>query len=195
MLAKADRNERDLECGTHAPLYSGAADDLIRAGRKREAIEKFDEVRQFSLSRAELAFFTDAVESARGDLSSQAYASGLEHERAGRWSEASLAFEESLKLKSDAAHSPATKLELARSYLKLGIASKAIPILTELSESSPNKELLDDATMLLAQCLMAVEDWEDAKATLKRFIRRFPESPLVNDARMALNDVELKKKH
>jgi len=166
--------------------------DLVRAGRKREVIERFDDIRKLALSRAELAFFTDAVESARGELSAQAYANGLEHERAGRWSEASLAFEESLKWKDDASHSPATKLELARSYRKLGVAAKAIPILTALSESSSNKELLDDATMLLAQCLIDVQDWEDAKATLKSFIKRFPESPLINDAKMALADIQLK---
>jgi TolA-binding protein len=182
----------DAEDRQKAETAAASFYDLVRAGRKREVIDHFDDVRKLDLSRAELAFFTDAVESARGDLSSQAYANGLDHERAGRWSEASLAFEESLKLKDDASHSPATKLELARSYRKLGVSSKAIPILTTLSESSPNKDLLDDATMLLAECLIDVQDWEDAKTTLKSFIRRFPESPFINDAKMALADIQLK---
>jgi len=182
----------DAEDRQKAETAAAGFYDLVRAGKKREIIDRFDEVRKLDLSRAELAFFTDAVEAARGDLSSQAYANGLDHERAGRWSEASLAFEESLKLKDDAAHSPATNLELARSYRKLGVASKAIPILTKLSESSPNKDLLDDATILLAECLIDVQDWEDAKTTLKAFIRRFPESPFINDAKMALADIQLK---
>jgi len=52
--------------------------------------------------------------------------------------------------------------------------------------------LLDDATILLAECLIDVQDWEDAKTTLKAFIRRFPESPFINDAKMALADIQLK---
>lgn len=167
--------------------------ELVRNSRKREVIDKFDEVRKLPLTRAELAFFTDAVEGARSDLSAQAFQSGMEHERAGRWSEASLAFEESLRLKEDAAHSPSAHLEIARAYRQLGNAGKAIPILTTLSESSTNKEILDDATLLLAQCLIDVQDWDDARATLRTFIRRFPDSPLINDARMTLTDIQLKR--
>ncbi len=32
----------------------------------------------------------------------------------------------------------------------------------------------------------------DAKTTLRSFIRRFPDSPLINDARMALADISIK---
>ena len=37
-----------------------------------------------------------------------------------------------------------------------------------------------------------IQAYNDAKTTLRAFIRRFPESPLLNDARMALADLSIK---
>ena len=67
------------------------------------------------------------------------------------------------------------------------------PILVQLSESSPDREVLDDAAFLLAECFVDIQAYNDAKTTLRSFIRRFPDSPLLNDARMALADVSLKR--
>ncbi|MEP7125564.1 MAG: tetratricopeptide repeat protein, partial [Byssovorax sp.] len=68
----------------------------------------------------------------------------------------------------------------------------AIPMLVQLSEASADKEILDDATFLLAECLIDIQAWNDAKTTLRSFIRRFPDSSFLNDARMALADISLK---
>ena len=65
-------------------------------------------------------------------------------------------------------------------------------MLVQLSEASPDKEIMDDATFLLAECLIDIQAWNDAKTTLRSFIRRFPDSPFMNDARMALADISLK---
>jgi TolA-binding protein len=51
---------------------------------------------------------------------------------------------------------------------------------------------MDDATFLLAECLIDIQAWNDAKSTLRSFIHRFPDSPYLNDARMALADISLK---
>lgn len=166
--------------------------ELIRAERRQEIIDGFDAIRKEPLSRAEIAFFTDAVDRARGELSIRAYQLGLDHVRTGRWHEAALALEESLRLKDTAAHAPAARLALARAYRKLSRQRDAIPILVQLSEASPDKELLDDATLLLAECLVDIQAYNDAKSTLRSFIRRFPDSRLLNDARMALADLSIK---
>jgi TolA-binding protein len=68
----------------------------------------------------------------------------------------------------------------------------AIPILMQLSEASPDREIVDDATFLLCECLIDIQAWNDAKTTLRAFIRRFPDSSFINDARMALADISLK---
>jgi TolA-binding protein len=166
--------------------------ELIRAERRQEVIDGFESVRQKAISRAEIAFFTDAVERARAELSIKSYQLGLDHMRTGRWHEAASAFEEAIKQKETASHTPGARLNLARAYRKLSRQRDAIPILAQLSEASADKEVMDDATFLLAECLIDIQAWNDAKTTLRSFIHRFPDSPFLNDARMALADVSLK---
>lgn len=198
-IEKAERLQKELEevraHGAQRVSAEAAAAsfyELVRAGRRREIVDQFEGIRRLPLSRAELAFFTDAVESAREGLSVELYHQGLDHLRGGRNQEAATALEESIRMSERAAHAPSAKLELARAHRKLGRQRLAVPILVPLSESSPNREILDDATMLLAECLVDVQAWNDAKSTLRSFLRRFPDSPYANDARMLLADINLK---
>jgi TolA-binding protein len=177
---------------TRAESDGAAFYELIRAERRQEVIDGFEQVRQKPLSRAELAFFTDAVERARAELSIKSYQAGLDHMRTGRWHEAATAFEDAIQKKETSAHVPSARMHLARAYRKLGRQRDGIPILSQLSEASSDKEIMDDATFLLAECLLDIQAWNDAKTTLRSFIRRFPDRPLINDARMALADVSLK---
>jgi TolA-binding protein len=108
-----------------------------------------------------------------------------------RWHEAQQAFRESLKYKSDAAHSPQANLQLSRALIQLGLHRDAIPILMQLSEASADKEVMDEATLQLAEAELAIQAWNDAKNTLRAFIRRFPNSPHINDARAKLAEVSL----
>lgn len=196
---KIAKHEADLKALTdrsderaRAESAAAAFYELIRAERRQEVIEGFEAIRKEPISRAELAFFTDAVEKARAELSIKSYQVGLDHIRTGRWHEAAVAFEEAIRQKETAAHTPSARLNLARAYRKLNRQRDAIPILTTLSEASPDREVMDDATLLLAECLLDIQAWNDAKTTLRSFIRRFPDSPLINDARMALADVSIK---
>jgi TolA-binding protein len=135
--------------------------------------------------------FDAAFEKAKNELSLIAYQTGLDHVRTQRWHEAEQAFRESLGYKSDAAHSPEARLELAITFRALGRQREAIPMLIELSEASSDKEVVDDATFLLAQCQVDIEAWNDAKTTMRTFIRRFPSSPRLNDIRAKLAEVQL----
>jgi TolA-binding protein len=185
MQRKAD--ERSKAESAAAAFY-----ELIRAERRQDIIDGFEALRKEPLSRVELSFFADAATRARGELSVRAYQLGLDHMRTGRWHEAAMAFEDSIQKQDAAAHVPVARLNLCRAYRKLGRQRDAIPILVQLSEASPDKDIMDDATFLLAECLMDIQAWNDAKTTLRSFIRRFPESPFANDAKMALADVALK---
>jgi TolA-binding protein len=180
-------DERTRAEGAAAAFY-----ELIRAERRQEVIEGFEAIRKEPLSRAEIAFFTDAVERARAELSIKSYQVGLDHIRTGRWHEAATALEDALRQKDNAAHSPAARLNLARAYRKLNRQRDAIPMLMQLSEASADKEVMDDATFLLAECLIDIQAWNDAKTTLRSFTRRFPDSAFINDARMALADISVK---
>lgn len=166
--------------------------ELVRAERRQEIIDGYDALRKEPLSRAELAFFADAVDKARSELSIKSYQLGLDHIRTGRWHEAATALEDAVRQKDTAAHTPSARLNLARAYRKLNRQRDAIPMLVQLSEASPDKEVMDDATFLLAECLIDIQAWNDAKTQLRSFIRRFPDSSFINDARMALADISVK---
>ncbi|NUQ75613.1 MAG: tetratricopeptide repeat protein [Polyangiaceae bacterium] len=195
-IAKFEADMKELQRRnddrTRAESAAAAFYELIRAERRQEIIDGFEALRKEPLTRAELAFFTDAVERARAELSIKSYQLGLDHIRTGRWHEAATAFEDSIKQKDSAAHSPSARLHLAKAYRKLNRQRDAIPILMQLSEASADKEVMDDATFLLAECLIDIQAWNDAKTTLRSFIRRFPDSSFINDARMALADVSVK---
>ena len=191
---EADLRDAQKKSDERVKTESAAAAfyELVRAERRQELIDGFDTLRKEPITRAELAFFTDAVDRARSELSIRSYQLGLDHERTGRWHEAAVSFEDAVRQKDSASHVPSARFHLARAYRKLSRQRDAIPILTQLSEASPDKEIMDDATMLLAECLVDIQAWNDAKSTLRSFIRRFPDSKLLNDARMALADLSVK---
>jgi TolA-binding protein len=177
---------------TRAESAAAAFYELVRAERRQEVIDGFEALRKEPLSRGELAFFTDAVDRARSELSIKSYQLGLDHIRTGRWHEAATALEDAIRQQGTAAHTPSARLNLARAYRKLNRQRDAIPMLVQLSEASPDKEVMDDATFLLAECLIDIQAWNDAKTTLRSFIRRFPDSSFINDARMAFADISVK---
>ena len=194
----ADKQDKDLkvlqqreEARTRTERRAAEYYGLVVSGKRREVIDQFDEVSHLELSRVERLVFEAAVERAKNELSLIAYQTGLDHVRTARWHEAEQALRESLAEKSDAAHSPEARYQLAVTLRALGRQRDAIPMLIELSEASPDKEVVDDATFLLAQCQVDIEAWNDAKTTLRTFIRRFPTSAHLNEARAKLAELQL----
>jgi TolA-binding protein len=164
---------------------------LIQNDKRVEAIEAWREVSKLPLSGTERAIFERTVERFTNELSLLAYQTGLEHIRAGRWQQAEHALTESLQYKSEAPHSAETRYQLARALKTLGRQSEAIVILQQLSEGSSNREVQDDATFLLAQAQVDIEAWNDAKASYRNYVRRFPKSVRRNEARQKLAEISL----
>jgi TolA-binding protein len=174
-----------------ASRQAGEFYQLIVQSKRQELIAAYPDVVKLDLTPTERAVFDAAVERAKNELSLIAYQTGVDHIRMARWHEAQQAFRESLKYKSDAAHSPQANLQLSRALIQLGLHRDAIPILMQLSEASADKEVMDEATLQLAEAELAIQAWNDAKNTLRAFIRRFPNSPHINDARAKLAEVSL----
>jgi TolA-binding protein len=181
------REEASLKSGRGASEFY----DLIVNNKRREIVERFDEVTKLPLTHTERAVFESAVERSRNELSLIAYQTGLDHARTGRWHEATQALRESLSHKPDAAHSPQAKLQLSHALRALSRQREAIPVLLQISEASVDKEVMDEATLLLANCQIDIQAWNDAKNTLRSFVRRFPSSPHINEAKSKLADLML----
>ena len=165
--------------------------DLIVAQNRAEVIKRWPEVEKLELTRTERVTFERAVERFRNELSVIAYHTGLDHVRAQRWHEAERSLRSSLENKDDAAHSDEARYQLARALRTLGRQREAISILMELSDGATTREVTDDATLLLAESQIDIEAWNDAKNTLRNFLRRFPNSPSRNQARTELEKLRL----
>lgn len=165
--------------------------DLIAHHKRHKIVDGYAGIKKLPLTRAEQSIFREAYEKAKNELSLIAYQNGLDDIRTGRWHEAEQAFRESLEEKDDAAHSPSARYELARALRQLGRQREAIPILVQLSEASADKEVMDEATWLLAQSQLDIQAWNDAKTTMRSFVRRFPKSPHILDVRAKLAEVSL----
>jgi TolA-binding protein len=165
--------------------------DLVRQGKRVDMVEQFESLKKEPLSKAELAIFTDAVEKAKNELAAQSYAQGQDKARVQRWQEAATAFEESLKYKDDSTIAPSVRLALSDAYRHLGRQKEAIPLLIQLGDNSPDREVQDDALYLLAWCQMDSQAWNDAKNTWRQLIRRFPDSHFTPEAKMQLASLNL----
>jgi tetratricopeptide (TPR) repeat protein len=166
--------------------------ELIRQGKRADVVKGFETLKNEPITKTELAFFADAAERARNELAAQSYELGTEKSHLQRWQESATAFEDSLEYKEDSAVAPNVKLGLADAYRHLGRQRDAIPLLSQLSESTVvDKELQDDALYSLAYCQMEIQAWNDAKNTWKALIHRFPDSHFTPEAKLQLAQLNL----
>jgi len=166
--------------------------ELVKANKRGEFLEQIDAAAKEGLTKTELMFFQDVAERYRNELALERYTAGLDHARVARWQEAATAFEESLKIKADAATAPSTKIALAQAYRKLSRHRDAIPILQALSDNATEKDIQASATWELAQDEIEIQAWNDAKATLRTFLKKWPDHARSNDARQQLAELQIK---
>jgi TolA-binding protein len=180
-----ETEKRDEERG-RAEQKAAQFYDLIRQGKRVEVVEGYAAIEKEPLTKAEQAMFADAVERARNELAQASYLQGLDKARVQRWQEAASAYEDSLKYKDSSTIAPAVRLGLADAYRHLGRQRDAIPLLTQLSDASQDREIQDDALHLLALSQMDVQAWNEAKNTWRTLIRRFPDSHFTPEAKLQL---------
>ncbi len=161
----------------------------IRERRRTEAVEQWPELRREQLSRAEAAFFRDTVDRFHLDLSLEAYQSGLDLMRTGRYAEAAEAFQEAIRLKEDASHIPAVKYQLARALVRLDRHAEARVLAQQVVDQTINRDLQDDALLLYANASEDLEDIDEARNALRTFLRRWPRAAESVSVRRHLADL------
>ena len=164
---------------------------MIREQKRAEVVEGYEEVQKTQLSRAEAAVFQDTVDRFRLDLSVAAYQEGLDRMRTGRYAEAAETFQEAISLKEEGAHIPAVTYQLARALKHLDRQSEAQVLAQSVVDQELDRELQDDATLLVSQCAEELGQLDDARAALRNLLRRWPRSSLVPDARRHLGELNL----
>jgi len=186
-LRKENRDlEKREENASRAEAKAQAFYDLVRLNKRADVVDGFEGVKNEPVTKTELAFFADAAVRARTELAREEFLLGQDKTRLQRWQEAATAFEDSLRFKDDSAVAPEAKLGLAEAYRHLSRQRDAVPLLTQFLESSPDKDLEDDALYDLAHCQTDLQAWNDAKSAWRQLIRRFPDSHFVPEARLEL---------
>jgi TolA-binding protein len=165
---------------------------LLRTDKKRDFLNALPKVMQLDLSPTERDFFETEARKVRRELSYLAYLTGVEHLRAERYHEATQSLREAIDVEADAPHSPQASFELARAYRALDQQKSAIYLLMKLTVASFTLDILDEATLLMAECQADIQLYNDAKDTLRSFLKRFPDSALRNDAKAKLAELELR---
>lgn len=196
---KVQELRRDLEEETRraekreqAEAKAAAYYELIRKKEYARVVEGYDQIQNEQLSKAEAEVFRDTETRFRMQLSINSYQAGLGLMRTGRYAEAAESFQDAMRLKEEATHVPAVKLDLARAFWHLGRAGEAAILAQEVVDQNVDKELQDDATWLLSQCAEDLGNIDDARNALRALLRRWPRSALIPDARKRLSDLNLK---
>ena len=180
---------RRAERRTRAENAAASFYRLVRERRRTDVVERWPEVRREQLSRAEAAFFRDTVDRFHLDLSIEAYQSGLDLTRTGRYSEAAEAFQEAIRLKEEAAHIPSVKLSLARALQNLDRHAEARVLAAQVVEQTVDRELQDDAQLLYARASEDLDDIDEARSALRTFLRRWPRAAEAVAVRRHLSDL------
>jgi TolA-binding protein len=188
LAEEVHRNEQRDQAEARAAAYY----DLIRQKDYSRVVEGYDEIRKEQLSKAEAAFFRDTEDRYRVELSVQSYQNGLNLMGTGRYAEAAEAFRESMRYKDEASHMPSVHFNLAKALRVLGRPAEAQVLANTVLEQNIDKDLQDDAVLLLSQCAEDLGNYEDARNYLAKLLRRWPHSVLVNDAMKHLTELNIR---
>jgi tetratricopeptide (TPR) repeat protein len=159
--------------------------ELVREGKRQEAVEAWAQLRRERLPAAEAAFFQDVVDRFRTDLSLEAFERGLEHARMARYVQAYEAYDEAIRLREDAGHIGRVRIAQAEALRHLGRQREALVVLQAVAEGADN-DTADDALYLMAHCQADLQQFGDARTTLRNLLRRFPYGSIANEARAYL---------
>lgn len=159
--------------------------ELVREGKRQEVVEAWAQLRRERLPPAEAAFFQDIVDRFRNDLSLAAFERGLEHARMARYVQAYEAYDEAIRLREDGGHIPRVRLAQAEVLRHLGRQREAILVLQSVVDG-PDHEVADDAMYLMARCQADLQQFGDARTTLRNLLRRFPYGSMAQEARLYL---------
>ena len=104
----------------------------------------------------------------------------------GRPAEAEAAFQKVIETAGSSLYAPMARLGRAQALLQANRADDAIALLGELAADRAGLLPVDGVLMELARAYLKAGKPQDARATFKRIVDEFPESPYANDARQQM---------
>ena len=186
-----DEDAKRAEARSKAQAKAAQFVELSRSKRRAELISLWESLDKDLLSPAERTMFRDVVERFQSELSVEAYQTGLEQLRTGRYAEASESFQEALSL-GGVLNVAEVQQNLAQAYVKLGKFGQAKLEAERVLAQSNDKEVHPRAALTLAQALDGLGDLDGARAQLRKIPSKWPRSSVLPDARQYLGVLNLK---
>ena len=186
-----DEGRRRVDARARAERHAAEFYELVRTGKRAEAVAAYDVMTREPLSPVETSFFRDATERFRGELSLAAYQDGLRQRDAERWPDAARALETALRIKPDAPHASASRVALADVVRRLGRAREALTLVETALADGSDREIADDAAYIATQCHMDLHETVAEREALAAFQRRFPGSRYMPLVRMRLAQIRM----
>jgi TolA-binding protein len=183
---------RRVEQREQAEGKAAAYYNLIRQKDFQRVVEGYGDIQKEALSKAEAEFFHDTQERYRLELSMQAYQNGVNLMGTSRYAEAAEAFRESMRYKEEASHMPSVRFYLAKALRALGRPGEAEVLAKTVLDQNIDKDLQDDAALLLGLCAEDLGRIDDARNELRALVRKWPRSLLVPDALKKLSELNLR---
>lgn len=104
----------------------------------------------------------------------------------GRYSEAEKAFQDAIDRAGSAIYGPMARMGLGEAYVAGKQYDKAIALYTDLSGQRDGALPIDGVLMVLGRTYAKAGKTSEARATFKRVVDEFPESPYAKDARQEM---------
>lgn len=156
--------------------------ELLRDGKRAEAIARADEALKEPFTKAERAFLQNGVDKARDELAHMLALRAQDNLRAAHFEDAAAAFEGSLSARNRPPASQRLQVQLAETYRHLRRYKDALALIEPLVDGAIEAEAQDLALHQKAWVEMDSHDWEAAKSSWRTHQHRFPDSPRRGEA-------------
>jgi TolA-binding protein len=90
-----------------------------------------------------------------------------------------------MRLRDDAGHIPRVRIAPAEALRHLGRQREAIVVLSAVADGG-DADAADDALLSMAHCQADLNQYPEARTTLRNMLRRYPYGSAANEARLYL---------
>jgi tetratricopeptide (TPR) repeat protein len=164
--------------------------ELVRENKRQETVEAWAQLRHERLPAATASFFQDTVDRFRTELSLVAFERGLEHARLARYQQAHEAYDDAIRLSEAAGHVPRVRIAQAEALRHLGRQREALVVLQAVADGA-DSDAADDALYAMSRCQADMQQYGEARNTLRLLLRRYPYGSISGEARLYLFNLSL----
>jgi hypothetical protein len=189
-LSEAAAAKKDVLARDEAARKAADYWQLIKDGRRADAIARYPEIKGERLTPTEAAAFQDAVARSRTEIVDASFADGVEAERGEQWKRAAGEFKRALSYEEDGPRAGQMRYYYGIALVKLGDYVEGAKQLDLAIAAGAERTVGKDARFYLAVSLEQLRQLDRARIEYLKFADAHGENdPLYWRARHAANDI------